>query len=198
MNLTTRTRVLAYINVDQTLPASTTIDSWLDARIEEWSLRAEAVMDRTVTTATYTEYLDSRPGQLVFTLKAYPIDSVTSLTEDTEREFTGSTIAAEDYSYQAATGLVRLDGYAMTGGPGSLKVVYVGGMAATAASFVVAYPEIAAAIDAQVAYVWERRQSAGRTQVSAGPGSASYNAPLDWLPHVRAVLLRNRRMSLGG
>lgn len=198
MNLTTRTRVRAYLGVTQPLPSSATLNTWLDSRIEEWSLRAEALMDRRVTTATYTEYLDARRGQVVFSLKAYPVDSVTSLTEDVDREFTGATIAAENYSCQTSTGLVRLDGYTMTGGPGTLKVVYVGGMAASAASFATSYPEIAAAIDEQVAYAFERRSNLGRSSVSAGPGSVSYVGPLDWLPHVKHVLLRNRRMYLGG
>ena len=198
MNLTTRARVRAYMSVSETLPASTTLDSWLDARIEEWSLRAEAVMDRRLSTATYTEYLDARPGQQVFSLKAYPVNSVTSLTEDVDREFSGATIAADNYSCQTGTGIVRLDGYTMTGGPGTLKVVYVGGMAATAASFAASYPEIASALDEQVAYAFERRSNLGRSSVSAGPGSVSYTGPLDWLPHVKHVLLRNRRLSFGG
>lgn len=197
MDLTTRARVKAFIEINETLPSTTTMNNWLDARISEWSARAESMMDRRVATATYTEYLDVRDGQQVFSLRAYPVVTMSTVVNDSGREYTSGTIDSGDYSCMSAAGLLRIDDFALDSGPAALRVIYKGGMATTAASFAVSYPEIAAALDAQVAYVFERRANLGRTSVSAGPGSVSYVGALDWLPHVKQTLLRYRRHYIG-
>ena len=199
MNLTTVTAARAAIEIGgQTLPTTfTALNTWLTSAVSEWSRRAVVVLDREVSTGTFTVYLDVRPGQQAFSLKAYPVTSVVSVTEDTSREFTGSTVAATNYSCQTSAGILRLDNYWPTGGPGTLKVVYRGGMAATAAAFATAYPDISGAIDSQVVYAYERKASHGRTSVSAGPGSVQYEGAMDWLPHVKQTLLSYRRVICG-
>lgn len=200
MDLTTYARVKVMIEGaggQATLPTTATLTTYIGRIITDWSARAESLMDRRVTTATYTEYLDARPGQRVFSLRAYPVTSVVSVTEDTAREFTGATVAATDYSCMTGAGLLRMDGYHMTGGPGSVKVVYVGGMAASVATFAASYPDIAGAVEMQVAYAFERRANFGRESASAGQGSVSYPGALDWLPASRWLLMRYRRVTLG-
>lgn len=197
MDLTTRARVRAAYAVTEVLPSGATINDFLDQIITDWSTRAAKLLNRDVATATYTEYLDVEPGQRVFSLRAFPVSSVVSVTSDANREFTGATVSASDYSCQTGTGMLRIDYYSPDAGWGALKVVYVGGMAPSAASFAAAYPDIADAIDMQVQYHFERKANLGKTAVSVGQGNVSYQGPLDWLPQARAVLMSHRRVTLG-
>lgn len=200
MDLTTRARIRAAWAVSGEVLASTaTINDFFDQLITDWSTRAEKILNRQVATATYTEYLDVEPGQRVFSLRAYPVSSIVSVTSDANREFTGATIAATEFSCQTGTGMLRIDSYSLDTGPGALKVILVGGMApSSAASFAAVYPDIASAIDMQVQYHFERKASLGKTAVSVGGDNVSYLGPLDWLPQARAVLMSHRRISLGG
>ncbi len=154
-------------------------------------------MDRTVTAATYTEYLDVEPLQLRFTLKAIPVTSMASVTSDTQWEFTTGAIATDSRTYNPDTGLLTLTAYDAPAGPRSLRVIYAGGMAATAASFASSYPEIADAIDQQVAHAWRRRKSPGKTAESDRMGNRTFEGALGWLPHVKATLLDHRRITFG-
>lgn len=198
MDLTTEARVRVMIQAsDQVLPTTATLTTYLGRLITDWSVRAKVVMTREVSFGTYTEYLDVSPGQRIYSLKAYPVSSIVSVTNDADRLFTGATVAATEYTCVTSAGILKLSDYTPSSGDGALKVVYKGGMARTAASFAVSYPDIATAIDQQVAYAFERKGSLGREQVAAGPGSVSYVGALDWLPAVRHLLLSYRRVYLG-
>lgn len=197
MNLTTRTRVLAMLEISQALPSTATLNSYLDNIISDWSRRAENVMDRHVETTERTVYLDVAPRQRVFSLKAFPVSAVSYAISDSNREFTGTTIASDDYSCQTAAGLLRIDNYQADPGVGTLKVVYTGGMGESVATFVNNYPDIAGAMDQQCAYVFHRKSSLGRTSISVGPTNVQFQGAVDWLPSVRDVLIQHRRVTLG-
>ena len=195
MDLTTTDRVKVHLEADGELRASSLQDAQLSALIAHYSAAAERYMGRTVATGATTQYLDVAPRQQAFVLDAYPVSSISAVYSDDSRGFTSDAISSDYYSLQGATGLLRMDAYYPASGPGTLKVVYTGGMAASAASFAASYPDIAAAIDMQIVYHISRRGSLGGTSYSGPEGTGvAWTGQLDWLRHVRAVLDRHRRV----
>lgn len=198
MDLTTATFTRAFIESDGRKITGSTFTTIVGRLIAMYSAEAETYMGRTVEISTYTEALDVAPGQAVFSLKAYPVTSVSSVINDPGRTFDAGTLDSTTYSLDTNNGVMRIDRAFVACGFGALQVIYTGGMAASAASFASSYPAISDAIAMQVAYHYQRRSSLGRTGVSDGRGSVSYTGPIDWLPHVVSVLDRHRRYSFGG
>ena len=89
---------------------------------------------RTFETATVTEYHNGRSGQRRLLLRQPPITSITSIHDDVDRSYGSTTlIASTDYVItDAAAGLVDFDGGSLQEGLSNIKVIYVGGYAATA------------------------------------------------------------------
>lgn len=163
--------------------------------ISRVSAQAERFMNRSVQTTSRTVQYDVRAGQLEFWLPAYPITSITSIYSDSLRSFGSETlVASTDYYYDATNGLLSFEAMPSSG-RGSLKITYTGGMAATAAAFVTAYPDIAEAVDQQVVFLWSRRRSVGLTSVSEANGSISVVENAALLPEVKAILSSHRRMA---
>lgn len=194
MDLTTVARVKVH-RKGETL--DTSADAYLGELVDLYSLQAEKLMCRTVTTATYTEYLDVEPGQRAFSFKAYPVTTLSAIYNDSSRDFDVTAIDSDNYASYTGTGEVVIDTYALSPGPRALKAVYVGGMATTATLFAAAYPDIANAVEMQVMYHFQRSGSLGRTAESQGQGSVSYQGAVDWLPGVKKVLMSHKRYSFG-
>lgn len=195
MDLTTVTRVKVH-HAGQALDVSA--NTFLGELIDLYSLQAEKLMCRTVTTATYTEYLDVEPGQAHFTVKAWPISTMSAVYHDTSRDFDVTAISSDSYTTYTGTGEFVIDKYALYPGPRVLKVVYQGGMSATGgATFATAYPDIANAIEMQVKFHFDRKDSLGRSSEAMGPGTVAYEGAVNWLPGVKAVLLSHKRYSFG-
>jgi hypothetical protein len=195
MDLTTLARVKTHVASGEDL--GTTHDTYLNGLIDLYSLQAEDMMGRTVTTATYTEYLDVEPGQHHFMLKAYPITTMSALYHDISRDFSVTAIDTDNYTTYTGTGEVVIDKYSLTRGARVLKAVYAGGMATGTSTFITSYPDIANAIDMQVAYHFSRRSSLGRSGESLGPNQISFTQDVNWLPGAKSVLLRHRRFTFG-
>ena len=90
-----------------------------------------------------------------------------------------------------------IDGVTLSHGPGVLRVIYAGGMAADEDAFIAAFPDIADACDMQVIAHYQRRSQLGAQGVSIGGGNVSYTGPLKLLPEVRAILAKHRRWPIG-
>lgn len=199
MDLTTSTRVATLVNASGSAPAAFT--STVGQLITAVSAAVESYLDRYAESGvSRTEYLPVTTGQMVFRLRAYPIASVTSVTFDIEQSF-ATALSSSDYMnpVYSNTGLLNMryplricDGYPDTM-PGVLKVVYTGGMASSAANFITAYPDIAGAVDQQVAYLYHQRNNLGTSSVSGDAGSVSAGAD-SWLPSVLDTLRRYRRL----
>lgn len=196
MRLTTTTNAIDLIEWDG-VPIASASTSLVGRLINLYSLDAERLMNRTVTAATYTEYLDVEPRQTVFSLKAYPVTAFSSVVADASREFTSGTVATTNYSATTSNGMIRIDYHYVEHGFGALRVIYAGGMATATATFITNYPDIADAVAQQVAYHWSRRKDVGRTSVNDGRGNVAYTAPIDWLPFLKEVILRHRRVTYG-
>lgn len=87
----------------------------------------DAYLNRTIATATYTEYYDGDGSDRVV-LNHRPVTSVTSLHDDPDRGY-GSTylIAATDYILYADQGIIVLDDDTFAKGKQNIKCVFAAG-----------------------------------------------------------------------
>lgn len=204
MDMTTVARVDLLIN-----PASSsTVEGAVpDFRINQIrnliigvSAAAEKFLGRHAQRATRTEYLDVGPYQRRFILQGWPVTSVSRVNFDTSQEWDASDdIDSGDYlsPIYDACGVLEMTYDLVTGSRprhSSLLVTYTGGMAADTEAFVQAYPDVAAAVDQQVAFLWHRRNDLGASSISTEMGTVSVPEVKMWLPLVRSVLVRHRRV----
>lgn len=200
MDLTTTTRVANLVNAGGTAPAS--FNTTVAILIATVSSAVEKYLDRGISIAGRTEYFDTTNDQRVFALKAYPVTSVEGVWFDEEQEW-GADTELDSSEYRSPVydprGLLTLSvPQKIYISPGvdvayrSMKVTYTGGMASNTAAFISAFPDIAGAVDHQVAYLWHRRNELGLASVSGDAGSVSIGAD-SWLPWVKVVLEQYRR-----
>lgn len=165
--------------------------AFLNQLIEEVSVYVEGWIDRTVQTGTVTETFDVSESQRLVQLAAYPVTSITSVSNDTSRTFT-SYSASTGYVVDS-NGLLKFD-YSLIPGNQVLRVVYVGGMAATTAAFVAAYPDISGAVAMQVSYAFMRRTDLGGVSWNSGGGiGASSIGEFGLLDAVADILTPHKR-----
>jgi len=90
---------------------------------------ANKYTSRILAQQTFTEYYDGDDSNILF-LKNYPIDSVTTVHQDSDRAFAASSlIAATDYFTYADNRNLISDGVSWEKGIQTIKVVYVAGYA---------------------------------------------------------------------
>jgi hypothetical protein len=159
----------------------------------------ERYLGRTIqsgATNAHTEYHDVHIGQTVFNLPAYPVTSITTVHNDTAWVYGSSTlVAATSYKVNTTTGLLYFDSDTLIAGHQALKVVYVGGMAETAAAFALAYPDIAEACMRQATYWFNTKSHVGAMSVGAGGATQSFGFDDDvLLAGVRGVLDLHRNV----
>ncbi len=197
MDLSTLARVKTHLEASSTKIASAGAEALLSELISSYSAAFESYLNRTVLAAERTLQLDVERAQQTFTLPAYPVSAIASVKNAWDRDFSSVTALDSDYYYVDSQGILTVDQIALIPGPGVLQVVYTGGMAADAASFVTAYPEIAGALDMQVAAHWQRQGQLGAQGVNVGQGSVSFTGPMKLLPEVRATIGKWRRVAIG-
>ena len=197
MDLTTTARVAAIIAPGQTLSAATT--AALAQLITSVSAAAEVVMDRHAQSASRTEYLTVEPGQRRFSLRAWPVSAVSSVNYDLDNAWTGTALSTDDYvsPVYSPTGELVIR-YALLArehevdAPSALRVIYTGGMAADATAFIAAFPDIAEAVNMQVAHLWHLRTAPGISSVSGDGGSIGDGSEA-WVPRALELLKSRRR-----
>ena len=180
MNLTTLARVRRMLTAGgASLPSGGDADTLLTELIADVSAAVEDALDGRCQRAARTEYYDLAREQRLVWLKGWPVDTGASfaLYNDRLRGFGVETLApAANYYLDAEDGSVRFDFYLTSPGPGVVKVVYTGGMAATADAFVTAYPDLARIVDAQVVACWRARTNPAGTKAPRG-GRGGSNPP---------------------
>ena len=196
LDMTTVARVKALIIG---LSASdTTYDAELDRWIDQLSAAAEKHMNRVALAAAQTQFFDVRPSQAVFFMRATPVTAWTAVNNDDARTFGTSTVVdADNYATDDDVGKLEFDGVVLAPGPKTLKVTYTGGMAADTTAFVAAFPDIAGAMDVQIAHLHQRRGQLGAQSVSADGASISVDDPTKWLPVLKRALDAHRRYARG-
>jgi len=125
--LVSLTNAKAYLKIPT---ATTSEDAILINLVNEASVKVSDYIGRNMLTGTKTEYYNGE-GVGKLRLKNFPITAVTTLHDDTEREFGADTlIDASDYYLHADEGMIELlDGVAFVAGQLNVKVVYVAGYA---------------------------------------------------------------------
>ena len=163
MAWTTLAKVKEYLGITDT--ASDTLLTDLLARLQE---AAESYLDRKIESATYTEQKDGDGTDKLVTHQ-WPIISVTSLHDDTDRNFTAAfLIAAADYVLYKDRGLIRLDGLTFASGIQNVKIVYVAGYATVPTDLVQALIEL-------VADRFRQKENQGLESLSIGAYSVSFS-----------------------
>ncbi len=184
IDLTTAARVKLILEY---LPSGTGDDTKIAQLITGISKEARMIMGRGVISQSRIERFDVSPGQYRFKVLASPIDTESTITIvnniSTPRDWTVDAIDS-DYIIcdpdRAERGVILID-RALSAGVDALKITYTGGMAADTAAIIAKYPDIALAIDNQVAFQYQRQVSAGLTAESVGGSSVGYSMPVTWL-----------------
>lgn len=177
---------------------------FIEFLIDSVSARAEGETTRKFRRATRTETFSVDSWQRQIRVKAYPIESVTSIKESINGQFSTTTAlqATEyDWSVLGHKGMIerrsgnRYDGLMNFGfleGIGTVQVVYVGGYRDVAS-----VPwDLRDAVATQVAYMHQRKDSLGISGESVDGKSISYSMAMDLLPSVKAVFAQHSPMRL--
>jgi hypothetical protein len=192
LRLTTLQRVKDYLDIEK--PDN---DRRIDALVLAVSADLERRMGRSLFLDAYTETFSPRGDQLRFPLKAWPVSSVSSVTEALDRDFSAATAIDPD-SYLVRDGvLIFVDGYVPFPGTDTLQVVYTGGLASTTDAIVLAYPDLEFAARLQVALVLQRAKTIGVGTEAILGTSITVGEPIDLLPQVRQVVADYRRPTFG-
>ena len=181
-------------------------DAWLASMITSVSFEMEGELRRFSKQEAQTEILPLWPGTRILALKGSPVlDTPAPVVKvANDRDFVTSPttlVRGQDFILENDTGLLRFvlelagwtNSIGRTVGPTYIQAVYTGGLASTTPLFMSTYPDLAAAADLQIAYMWKRQKSPGGNLV-VGPNSTNYTGAYDWLPSVRRTIeLRKRR-----
>lgn len=173
MSLCTRANVKTWLSINDT-----NHDTIIDSLILAVDSFVNQYCNRTIEAAAYTHYLDG-DGSKELMLPEYPINSITSIHDDTERSFGSSAlIASTDYVFYKESGRVVLHkgGY-FTCGFQNIKVVYNAGYSSVPAALEQAAKEI-------VAYMFK----VGKTKMRTVSTEEEVQQFLDENDHVRRIL----------
>lgn len=205
LDFTTLARVKALIA--ETTSAQ---DALLSSLITAVSARIEDELQRKAKKQAYTEVYTLNEASHVIALRATPVDVTQAVTvkASTTADFASSValVANQAFVVDAFASVIRIYsqftaprvyGSNSPAGPIYLQVQYTGGMADTAANFILAFPDIALATDLQVRYVHQRRLTPGGN-VTVGPGSTSFQDEYGLLKEVRSLIGRHRRLVWSG
>ena len=161
---------------------------FVEMLIDAFSERAERETSRRFHHQTDTEVFSPMAGQSALRLRRYPIASVTSVKEDYGGEFSVAIALTAD-TYDTASlgdrGILQLRARSFLAAPGSVQVVYVGGLAREPGGVP---SDLRMAAIRQVAYWYQRRASLGISGESVSGMSVSINATQDLLEDVRRAL----------
>lgn len=151
----------------------------------------------TFDTSTYTRYLPG-PGGRDLQLPVWPIQTVTSIEDDTTEAFDGSTylVSSSDYATRPG-GIVRLKTTATHGAWSEsdnevIKAVWTAGFTAASAP-----EQIKQAVVEYVAILWATRMTLGLSQAGGGGQSVSPKEPS--IPfHIQQKLAPHRLIGAWG
>jgi hypothetical protein len=144
----------------------TTRDDFLQEAINEWSDTIETRLGRKLLSQEHAEERH-HGGKVAILLKNIPVTDISEITVD------GAALGSSDYTYDGASGIVRMvGGNVFGGGPGSVLVTYTGGFTTAPGDLKRAMKQITAI---EYYLSGHGRRSIAKTAESAGDGSVSYN-----------------------
>lgn len=183
--LVTIEEVKAYLGIADTDTASDKLLQNLSVGVSAW---VERYCDRQFKSDTYTEQHDGC-GLSEIQVDQYPIISVTSVHDDSERGFGADTlIATTDYVFYANTGTIRLDGGIFTKGIQNLKVIYDAGYAKIPT-------DLAHAVVSLIADRFRNKEHQGVQSMAIGSYKVTYTN--EEIPgEIRSILDSYRRLAI--
>lgn len=193
-SFTTLARVKTALETGGADPVDPSHESYLNQLIVDYSSQFEVYLGRKSTVATYRKQFDVDAGQRVIVLDAYPVTSVATVSNASDRDFSISTISAADRYTDTVNGLITVDKVALIPGPGVVMVNWVGGLGTNTTALVRDFPDMAHAADIQIDHHFRRRESMAATGISQGAGNRSWEGAMTFLPTVVDILNRRRRV----
>ena len=140
----------------------------LQSLIENFSSTCESYCDRAFRKSTVgsptVETFSAFQNRGKYRVKRYPIDSIVSVVETADGNFsTGTTLDSTDYGYNADEGLVTLRYRNFIEGYQNIRITYTGGLAREVGGVP---SDLRYAATRQVAYWFQRRNQIGTTETS--------------------------------
>lgn len=189
IDFTTLARVKAYLDIPS---ATTTNDTILQTMITSVSATLENSLNRTVKTESKVERRQT-PMTGKFMIYNGPATSITKVRYSPSGMFSrdATTLSTSSYELDPSGDIVIIPDY--KGPSGQVEVTYVGGMGTDTAALLAAYPVLDQAATMQVAYLWARRKTPGRSSTDLGGGNTQWVGDYDLLDAVVSMLLPLRR-----
>lgn len=173
-------------------------DAGLEAKIAMYitavSARVAKYLNRTILSGTYTEYFSLVDHIHSFPLKAWPITSITSVSEIIDEADANPYVIDSDNVFRLdnSLGIIHLENELITLGYSKLKVIYVGGMASTTAAFYADYPDIEQEVIHQVLFELAKSKNLLDKSTSIS-NQTTTRYDLDLLPSVKRILNAYKR-----
>lgn len=192
MNVTTLANLKRHIGL-----AGDSEDAALQTILAAVSAQIEAYLARALERVERIEQHDVERGQRVFLLQAYPVDTASAfeVRNDAAREFgVAIPIDPDNFYLHARSGRLTFDHSGLLSwGPGTLQVLYTGGMGGTTSDIQSGFPDVEMAGILQAGHLFQRRHDLGITTVSSEGGSVSAIERTPLLDRVRGMLDLHRR-----
>jgi hypothetical protein len=165
--------------------ADTTYDALVENFIDGVSWQFNKYSGRLLKARDITEYTEGA-NTLTIKLKQWPVNSITSIFIDAEREY-GATTEITDYTFHE-TGLVFSDTYSFSAVPNAVKIVYNAGYST------IPYDLKVAALD-QIKWLFRRHRdnSEGVTSETTINGSTTRTEDGEMLTTSMEILKRYKK-----
>lgn len=160
-------------------------EEYLTSLIKAFTATAQRVTGRSLLYGTYTEIYTVDNTNSSVQLTGFPVESITSVKEDYNGNFSGATTySSSQYSLYdgGLSGILKLRDMHFVGGVGTVQVVYIGGYQTIPDDLRLA------AID-QVAHQFRVAPTSYLSSSQQSNDQAQYRDG-DLLPHVRSILRR--------
>lgn len=174
------------------------IDANIDAKISMYitavSAKVAKFLNRTILTGTYTEYFALVERKSSFAVNAWPITSITSISELAyEADSNPYVLSTDDiFKLDNDLGIVHIENNIIMPGYSKLKIVYVGGMAATTAAFYANYPDIEQEVINQILYDLAKSKNFLDKSINIA-GQVTTKHDYDILPTLQKILYHYKR-----
>jgi len=172
-------------------------DTELTAILASVSQRFEGFMGQRLAQESRTVEFSVQPRANAIFLRAFPVQSITSVKNDQRWDWASATAIDTDlYHLDGDSGTLYID-YDLQSGAKALQVVFVAGFGTDTADLILNYPAIAQAADLQVLDIYRRRNSPAGSSKSLGGNRTEFEGPIKMLPEVRETLAPFRVISFG-
>lgn len=170
----------------QKAPATAGLDGILTDIVTATSRAIEVYLRRPLMAEQQTEIKSPKPYAMRLFCDAFPVDASQGLTitEAADRNYAAGDVKdPADYYVDEDSGIIDLDNE-LLGGPGTVQLIYFGGLATTTDSLRLLYPDIAEAATFWAKEVFEKRNKIGRSGESQPGVSVSWQDGLGDMPKV--------------